>query len=65
MYATVMGLVAHAFQNNLSEDHNFASTEGIIKVDTSQNIVDEPEVQEQNPAAKKIWDPIKKFWDNL
>jgi len=65
MYATVMGLVAHAFQNNLTGDHNFASAAEIVQPDTPANISEEPEAQEQSPATKKIGDRLKKFWDNL
>ncbi len=65
MYATVMGLVAHAFQNNLSVDHSFASVQEALPVDEPQGIREEPMAQEQTPAGKKIVDRMKKFWDNL
>jgi len=65
MYATVMGLVAHAFQNNLSEDHSFSPSAEEIQAHLPAQITEEPEAQEQNPAGKKIVDRMKKFWDNL
>ena len=65
MYATVMGLVAHAFQNNLSVNHSFASTAEVLPSEASQGIQEEPVAQEQSPAGKKIVDRMKKFWDNL
>ncbi|MCX6179780.1 MAG: cell division protein FtsA [Chlorobiales bacterium] len=66
MYATVMGLVAHAFQNNLSMDHSYASSDEVIQQEPPpEKILEETEVQEQNPATKKIVDRMKKFWDNL
>jgi cell division protein FtsA len=65
MYATVMGLVAHAFQNNLSVDHSFALTAEVLPVDATSGIREEPLAQEQSPAGKKIVDRMKKFWDNL
>jgi hypothetical protein len=60
-----MGLVAHAFQNNLSEYHNFSSSAEVVQPDIPAPFTEEPEVHEQNPAAKKIVDRMKKFWDNL
>ena len=65
MYATVMGLVAHAFQNNLSVNHSFASTAEVLPSEAPEGIQEEPVVQEQSPAGKKIVDRMKKFWDNL
>ncbi len=65
MYATVMGLVAHAFQNNLSVNHSFASTAEVLPTVVPEGIQEEPVVQEQSPAGKKIVDRMKKFWDNL
>ena len=65
MYATVMGLVAHAFQNNLSVNHSFASTAEVLPTEAPEGIQEEPVVQEQSPAGKKIVDRMKKFWDNL
>ena len=65
MYATVMGLVAHAFQNNLSVNHSFASTAEVLPTETPVGIQEESVVQEQSPAGKKIVDRMKKFWDNL
>ncbi len=65
MYATVMGLVAHAFQYNLSGDHSFASTAEVRPVEPPAGIQEEPVAPEPNPAVKKIGDRLKKFWDNL
>ena len=65
MYATVMGLVAHAFQNNLSVNHSFASTAEVLPAEVPEGIQEDPAVQEQSPAGKKIVDRMKKFWDNL
>jgi len=65
MYATVMGLVAHAFQNNLSVNHSFASTAEVLPAKAPEGIQEEPVVLEQSPAGKKIVDRMKKFWDNL
>ncbi|MEI6651799.1 MAG: cell division protein FtsA [Chlorobiaceae bacterium] len=65
MYATVMGLVAHAFQNNLSVNHSFASTAEVLPTEAPVGIQEESVVQEQSPAGKKIVDRMKKFWDNL
>ncbi len=65
MYATVMGLVAHAFQNNLSVNHSFASTAEVLPAEAPESVQEEPVVQEQSPAGKKIVDRMKKFWDNL
>ncbi len=64
MYATVMGLVAYAFQNNLSENHSFEPV-------TEPPPAERPSIQkeavphEPNPAGKKMVDRVKKFWDNL
>ncbi len=66
MYATVMGLVAYAFQNNMSlPDHNFASPAEVIPQDIPAQITEEAEEQVPNPAGKKIVERMKKFWDNL
>ncbi|MFZ4523995.1 MAG: cell division protein FtsA [Chlorobium sp.] len=65
MYATVMGLVAHAFQNNLSVNHSFASTAEVLPTVAPEGIQEETVVQDQSPAGKKIVDRMKKFWDNL
>jgi len=65
MYATVMGLVAHAFQNNLSVNHSFASTAEVLPADVSSGSHEGAERQESSPAGNKIVDRMKKFWDNL
>ena len=65
MYATVMGLVAHAFQNNLSVNQSFASTAEVLPAEVQESVQEEPVAQEQSPAGKKIVDRMKKFWDNL
>ena len=65
IYATVMGLVAHAFQNNLSADYSFASTEEEEQDEEISPVQDEASLPEQSPAGKKIVDRMKKFWDNL
>ncbi|MEI7694220.1 MAG: cell division protein FtsA [Chlorobium sp.] len=65
MYATVMGLVAHAFQNNLSVNHSFASTAEVLPAEASSGAQEGAEKQESSPAGNKIVDRMKKFWDNL
>ena len=66
MYATVMGLVAYVFQNNISStDHSFTSTAEVIPPEIPAQIMEEPEEQVPNPAGKKIVERMKKFWDNL
>jgi cell division protein FtsA len=65
MYATVMGLVAHSFQNNMSVNHSFASTAEVLPTEATSGVQEEPEVHEQGQAGKKIVSRIMKFWDNL
>jgi cell division protein FtsA len=65
MYATVMGLVAHTFQNNLSVDISITPTTGEPPVDEPLGIREDPLVPEPKPPGPKILDQMKKFWDNL
>ena len=65
MYATVMGLVAHAFQNNLAVNQSFAATAAVLPNEVPSGSEDQPEAHEQPPAGRKIVDRVKKFWDNL
>jgi cell division protein FtsA len=65
MYATVMGLVAHSFQNTLPGDYGFASTAEVLPPAAPTIIEEEGAAQEQNPARKKIVDRMKKFWEQL
>ena len=65
MYATVMGLVAHAFQNNLAENPGVPMSAGENKPDIPVEVSEGPAVPESNPVGKKIGDRMKKFWDNL
>jgi len=66
MYATVMGLVAHAFENNLSVNHSFAATSEVRPPDATTGSPDEIDAPDQpHPSGKKIVDRMKKFWDNL
>jgi len=65
MYATVMGLVAHAFQNNLAVNQSFAATAEVLPSDVPSGSEEQPEAHEQTPAGKKIVDRVKRFWDNL
>jgi cell division protein FtsA len=65
MYATVMGLVAHAFKNNLTGDRPFVSASEAPAVDAVKETKEESAAQEQNPAGNKIVDKLKKFWEQL
>ncbi|MEI6847349.1 MAG: cell division protein FtsA [Chlorobiaceae bacterium] len=65
MYATVMGLIAHSFQNILPGDYGFASTAEVLPPVVSPIIDEEQVIQEQNSARKKIVDRMKKFWEQL
>ncbi len=65
MYATVMGLVAHTFQNNLSEKQVFGHTAPVISAEQPPVAKDETVPPEPNVAGKKIVDRMKRFWDNL
>ncbi len=65
MYATVMGLVAHAFQNNLAVNQSFAATAEVLPSEALSGLQEQSDVHEQAPAGKKIVDRMKKFWDNL
>ena len=64
MYATVMGLVAYAFHNNLSENHSFEPVPEPPPAELP-SLPKEPVLHEQNLAGKKMVDRVKKFWDNL
>ncbi|NTV97764.1 MAG: cell division protein FtsA [Chlorobiaceae bacterium] len=65
IYATVMGLVAYSFRNNLSVDHNIAPATSVPSLETNNDARDDTPGQEQNPAGKKIVERIKKFWEQL
>ncbi|MEI6639372.1 MAG: cell division protein FtsA [Chlorobium sp.] len=65
MYATVMGLVAHAFQNNLAVNQSFAATAEVLPSEALPGSLEQSDAPEQAPAGKKIVDRMKKFWDNL
>jgi cell division protein FtsA len=65
IYATVMGLVAHSFKNNLSVDHSFTPASDPASPETKSEVRDDASGQEQNPAGKKIVERIRKFWEQL
>jgi cell division protein FtsA len=65
IYATVMGLVAHSFRNNLSVDHSFTPASDPASTETKTEVRDDASGQDQNPAGKKIVERIKKFWEQL
>ncbi|NTU96562.1 MAG: cell division protein FtsA [Chlorobiaceae bacterium] len=65
IYATVMGLVAYSFKNNLSVDHSFTPVSGPADAEKKSDAKDDATGQEQNPAGKKIVERIKKFWEQL
>uniref|UniRef100_Q3ANX2 Cell division protein FtsA n=1 Tax=Chlorobium chlorochromatii (strain CaD3) TaxID=340177 RepID=Q3ANX2_CHLCH len=67
MYATVMGLVAHSFENNLSAAHSY---DPVIEPMPKEELPSQQEEvvvpqEPQSPAGKKIVDRFKNFWDNL
>lgn len=71
MYATVMGLVAHSFQNNLFAEH--APLRPVKRTDNSQIVQEEsgetetklPKPKVDGGGVKKYVDNIKRFWENL
>lgn len=65
IYATVMGLVAYSFRNNLSVDHTVVPASGQPSADSRTAQGEEPSGQDQNPAGKKIVERIRKFWEQL
>jgi len=71
MYATVMGLVAHSLQNSMFEDQPLTR---IVDVSPAVDEPTPPEIKEKSqekkggvtlPDGSKIFDRVKKFWEQL
>lgn len=60
IYATVMGLVAHSFENREVQDHDVIDLRG-----GETEVVQEESGQDQGLSGKKIVDRLKDWWEKL
>ena len=60
IYATVMGLVAHSFENRGVQDHDVIDLRG-----GETEVVQEESGQDQGLSGKKIVDRLKDWWEKL
>ena len=65
MYATVMVLVAHAFQHHIFESQGFEETKENLIGEAAAPAGEETPQEKPNPDGKKLIDRVKKFWEQL